>query len=392
MHSLKIQRIGGDIVKILHYKNRLRAGALSALGFLLALAALLAYPRLVKAAMAGSISYCLTVLVPTLFPYMALACYAVNSPASAFLARPLGGIVRRLFRLPGCCGAAVLMSFVGGYPAGAKGAAMLLERGSITRRQAGHMLMFCVNPGPAFVVVFLGIGVLGSARLGWLLFLSVTLSGLLLGVVTALGTSRPSRDTAEVPADSAGALVRSVSDSAKSVLIMCACVVLFSGFTAIMQGCGLYGRLCILLARTRLFTPFESAALLSFLLEVTGGVGEAAKVSAGPAFYAFGLAFGGLCVHLQVFSLFDDFPVRRWKFFLGRFAHGLLAAGCYLGLSRMMPAGALPTGAALAAGGGGVFSGTFFGGASLLAMCAAFLLMTQEGSAEKKGTKGKSNR
>ncbi len=334
------------------------AGALSALGFLLALTALLAYPRLIKATMAGSIGYCLTVLVPTLFPYMALACYAVNSSASAFLARPLGGLTRRLFRLPGCCAAAVLMSFVGGYPAGAKGVAILLEQGNITRRQAGRMLLFCVNPGPAFVVAFLGAGVLGSMKLGWLLFLCVTLSGMLLGVITALGASEPDRAPAAAPAHPGGALVRSVSDSAKSVVIMCACVVLFSGFTAIVQGCGLYGRLCVLLARTRLFTPFESAALLSFLLEVTGGVGEAAKVSAGPAFYAF--------------------PVERWKFFLARFVHGMMASGCFLVLRRLLPAGSLPTGAAIPALGAKAFSGNIFGGASLLVMCAAFLLIAQE--------------
>ncbi len=354
------------------------AGALSALGFLLALTALLAYPRLIKATMAGSIGYCLTVLVPTLFPYMALACYAVNSSASAFLARPLGGVTRRLFRLPGCCAAAVLMSFVGGYPAGAKGVAILLEQGSITRRQAGHMLLFCVNPGPAFVVAFLGAGVLGSMELGWLLFRCVTLSGLLLGVITALGAPEPGQAPPAAPAHPGGALVRSVSDSAKSVVIMCACVVLFSGFTAIVQGCGLYGRLCVLFARTRLFTPFESAALLSFLLEVTGGVGEAAKVSAGPAFYAFGLAFGGLCVHLQVFSFFQEFPVERWKFFLARFAHGMMASGCFLVLRRLLPTGSLTTGAAVPALGAKAFSGNIFGGASLLVMCAAFLLIAQE--------------
>ena len=45
--------------------------------------------------------------------------------------------------------------------------------------------------------------------------------------------------------------------------------------------------------------PSQAAACLAFLLEVTGGMGAAAQLGVGPLFYAFGLAFGGLCVHMQ---------------------------------------------------------------------------------------------
>ena len=55
------------------------------------------------------------------------------------------------------------------------------------------MMSFCVAPGAAFVVTFLGCGVLGSLRLGWLLFASVTLSGLILGVLAGLGKPMPEK-------------------------------------------------------------------------------------------------------------------------------------------------------------------------------------------------------
>lgn len=371
-------------------KRRNLAAAACAAGFLLILLALLLYPQTVSRAVASSITYCLSVLTPSLFPFMVLSSFAVHSSAAAFFGRPLGGLVRRAFRLPGTCAVPILMSFIGGYPAGARGVSLLLEKEQITREQAGRMLLFCVNPGLAFVVTFLGAGVLGSLRLGWLLFACVTLSGLLLGVITAF-RAPAAKEPAPAPQEpTRGALIRSVSDSARSVVLMCACVVLFSGFTAILHSCGAYRALVSLLARARIFSPMEWAAVLSFLLEVTGGVGASAQLAVSPVFYAFGLAFGGICVHMQVFAFFQDPPVKLRTFLLCRLVHGLMAAGFFLLFCLILPRGEVPASASLGgAGGAAGFSGSFFGGASLLLMCMAFLLALGEKKA--RGPKGNSH-
>ncbi|WP_322171184.1 sporulation protein [Acutalibacter caecimuris] len=362
--------------------KRHTAAVLCTAGFILALAAFLLFPAAVRASTLAGISYCLSVLAPSLFPFMALSAFAVNSPASQALGRPLDGFVRRVFRLPGCCALPILMSFIGGYPAGAKGASLLLEQGLITRRQASRMMLFCVNPGLAFVVTFLGLGVLGSTRLGWLLFLSVTLAGLLLGVLTALGADVPEKSPAQPLRMGSGALMRSVTDAARSVLVMSACVVLFSVLTAVLHQSGAFQTAVRLLCRTKLFSPLEWAALLSFLIEVTGGVGDAAALSAPPVLYAFGLAFGGFCVHMQVLAFFPAPPVKISWFLLGRLAHGGLAALCFLTLNRLMGGAAIQT-AAPVAGGVQLFSGSILGGASLLLMCLAFLVITQNGKAKE---------
>ncbi len=352
------------------------SGRLCALAFLCLLIALLAFPGMVRDSVKNSVLYCLTALTPSLFPFMALTSFAVNSGAGDALGGCLGFLSRYLFRLPDVCAVPILMSFIGGYPAGARGASLLLEQGKINEEQAGRMLLFCVNPGMAFVVTFLGGGVLRDFRAGWLLFFAVTISGLVLGVLSGLKSPIPEKERRGPAAPPAGALMRSVTDASRSVLTMCACIVLFSGFTAILHGAGIFQFLCRALSSAGIFTPLEWASLLSFLLEVTGGAGVAAKFRVGPVFYAFGLAFGGLCVHLQAFSFFQKFPGPRWRFFLFRFLHGLLAAGCYFVLSGFFPNG--PAEAFAAAGavqGATALSGTLAGGLSLILMCTAFLLI-----------------
>ncbi len=349
------------------------AAVLSTAGFLLALPALLLFPASVRASAAQGISSCLTVLVPSLFPFMALASFAVNSPAARVLGRPLGPLVRWVFRLPECCGAVILMSFLGGYPAGARGVSLLLEQKQVTPAQAGRMLLFCVNPGPAFVVSFVGVGMLGSARLGWLLFLAVTAAGLLLGGLTALTAPVPPKSAPAAPTEASGALVRSIADAARSVLVMSACVVLFSVLTGILRQCGALPAMVRLLSRWRVLSPMEWAATLSFLLEVTGGVGDGLRLGVSPALFAFGLGFGGLCVHLQVLAFFPARSGRLGAFFLCRLAHGLLSAGLFSAALLTIPSYAAPAAAAVW-GQAAPFAGTWMGGASLLLMSAAFLL------------------
>lgn len=376
--------------KLGNWRNCLQGmpARLCAAAFLCLAAALLAFPAEVRDSVRDSLLYCLTVLTPSLFPFMALTSFAVNSGAGEFIGGGLGFLSRYLFRLPPVCTVPILMSFLGGYPAGARGASLLLEQGKITEEQAGRMMLFCVNPGVAFVVTFLGGGILGSFRAGWLLFFSVTIPGVLLGILSGIGAPIPEKQAPSVSGPPAGALMRSVTDASRSVLVMCSCIVLFSGFTAILHGTGLFQAFCRALSSLGIFTPMESTSLLSFLLEVTGGAGVAAQFKVSPAFYAFGLAFGGLCVHMQVFSFFRRFPAALWKFFLFRLLHGLLAAGCQCLLALAFPGGFRET---LAAFGevrnASSFSGTLAGGLSLLLMCMAFLLITTKKEPSQKRKK-----
>ena len=109
-------------------------GALGAVAFG---AGLLLYPAHVQESVAASSLYCLTALVPSLFPFMVLSSFGVRSGAGEMLAKLLGPVTRTLFRLPAICGATLVLSFFGGYPAGARGVSLCWRKGrSAKSRQA----------------------------------------------------------------------------------------------------------------------------------------------------------------------------------------------------------------------------------------------------------------
>ncbi len=367
-------------------------GALEALMLGVWGAALLAWPSLVRESVAQSALYCLSSLAPSLFPFMALTSLAARTRGGDVLGRLLAPVTRHVFRLPAPCGPAVLLGFLGGYPAGARCVSLLLEEGKITPAQGERMLLCCVNPGPAFVVTFLGCGLLGSPEQGWLLFGAVSLGGLLLGALTGLGKPLPSRERPPLRAPRPGALAAAVGDASSAVVKMCGCILLFSGFTALLRGSGLLAWAAEAVEASGLLPQEGAAVCLSFLLEVTGGAGDAAQAGAGAPLYALGLGFGGLCVHLQVFAFFREFPGSRGKFFLFRLLHGLGAFGlCLLG-ERFFPPESQPAWAAsarpLALGGS---AAGWAGGLSLVLLCGAFLLIAAGGpSGDKDCARGKS--
>ncbi len=103
---------------------------------------ILLFPNDVRNGASNGISYCLYTLVPSLFPFMVLSSFIIHSGISKFIGKLLQPVIQFLFYLPGSAGSVIIMSMIGGYPVGARGCMSLLEQGAITQKQAQRMLYF----------------------------------------------------------------------------------------------------------------------------------------------------------------------------------------------------------------------------------------------------------
>lgn len=343
--------------------------------------AVLCFSQAVQAAVRNSISYCLTVLVPSLFPFMVITNFSVNSRVCGVLSRRLGWLMRWVFHLPNECAAPVIFGLIGGYPTGAAAAAALLRRGKITEEQAGRLMMFCVSPGIAFSVTFLGGTVLSSYRVGWRLFAAVTIAAVVCGVISGLGAARP-KPSKDTEISSEGTLVPAVQAACSAAVKMCAFIVVFAAVMAILHSVEIFQRVVRTMAFFGVPSP-DGAVVLSFIAEVTGGVGTAQVFRASVPLYAFGLGFGGLCVHLQLFSFFERPPIKLWKFLSFRVLHGVLAAIIYTVLSRLWPMSEAAANAEISTfGRSASLALSPLGGLSLILMCMAFLLIVGKSADE----------
>ena len=241
----------------------------------------MAYPQESMEAARDGLSLCANVIVPSLFPFFALAALVVELGLSRYLGKLLEGVMAPLFRVNGACASALALGFVGGYPVGARTAIALYEKGQCSKTEAERLLAFCNNSGPAFIFGVVGAGVFASGKIGLLLYLIHLLASLCVGVLFRFykpsqgpGRGRTARVQFEAVSFPA-AFARSVTGSLTSCLNICAFVLLFTVVLRLLALSGaldlLAGGLCALLAPLGL-TDVWARKLLTGFLEISSGV------------------------------------------------------------------------------------------------------------------------
>lgn len=275
--------------------------------FLICLAA---FPSDVLNGAQKGIEICLKNLIPSLFPFMFLGTFITSTGAFDFIFSALRNLTKFLFCLPENSGQIIFMSLFGGYPVGTKLVYDALSRGEITKDEAKRMCIFCVNPGPAFTVTALGIGIYGNAKTGVIIFISLCISAIITGLLTRF----LKEDEAVLPYKkasrnfSADDIAAAVGDSFESVLKVCAWVILFSGVLSCLGD--VFG---------------ERGKIISAFLEVTSGAVTIAKICPIEAVAAL-CGFGGLCVHCQIIKYIKACGLTYRLFFAGRFFSAAMSA------------------------------------------------------------------
>lgn len=260
-----------------------------------------------KGALKG-IEMCLKVLVPSLFPFMAVSSFIVKSGLAFQLGKPFSKLTKLIFGLSGSFAPIILLSIIGGYPVGAKGISALVDIGAVSKSEAKKALMFCVCGGPGFIVSFVGTSIYQNKTVGLIILASQVISVLILGVLINIFSKNDYSDKElsykSVPFSNA--LVDATLDTTKGIVSICAFVVLFSAFAGIIES---------------IFNN-EIKSYIFCLLEVCNAVSTLSQLE----LVAFAIGFGGLCVHFQIFSAVKNIEFNKFVFFLIRIIQGFLTA------------------------------------------------------------------
>lgn len=266
--------------------------------------------------MAKGINFCLSVLVPSLFPFMFISSFIVNSGVFRLLSKPFGLITKVLFRVPAECGATILLSLIGGYPVGARSVRSLLNKGVINEKQAEKMAYFCICSGPGFLITYVGVSLYGNFQIGLMLLISSIIATVICGVLAnfAVKDCKNINNNSNLEINKhisfSNAFMKSVTDASKAVLDMCSMVVLFNVLINFLE---------------TLISNNAIKNILYISLEVTTACNVLWN-NTSLLVIAFAVGFGGLCVHFQVFQGLGDIKINKIIFFLFRIIQGLLTA------------------------------------------------------------------
>ena len=304
------------------------------------------FPEGCKEGAAEGMNLCLSVLVPSLFPFMAAAGLAVKLGLCRF-----GG--KRLPLLP-----VMLLSLIGGYPVGARAAAEMYRSGQLSEAQAKTAVYCFVCAGPGFLLGFVG-GMYGSEAVGLIIYTAQALSVILLTVGTNI-LFRNKETTAAAPGFTplpfGTALVEATHDAAVSMVSIGGLAVLFGAFGGILDS---------------VIPNEEVRRYLVSSLEVCTAVRLLG--SCPIEFCAFAAGFGGVCVHFQIFAALGGLKINKLLFFFIRILQGLLTALLsHVGLRLFVRETAVFSTAEV--GKSGFFGGSVLSGAALLTVAVCFLL------------------
>lgn len=280
-------------------------------------------PESVTKGVTEGLKICFFTVLPSLFPFMVLASYIVKSDILAPVCKLFSPVTKFLFRQPACASPVIIMALIGGFPIGAKMTLALFESGKITENQAKRLNLFCVNCGPAFAVTAVGASIFQSTRAGCVIYLSLCLSSVMLGILTSFLADKNEtvKEYSTSPQSPLASLSASVSDSVQAVLSICAWIVLFSALTS-----------CI--------DAYEMNATVKLavtsLIEITKGCTVAAGKFSVPVITAI-IGFGGFCVHCQIFSFMRPCGLKYKYFFASRALNAALSSFICEALLAVIP-------------------------------------------------------
>lgn len=253
-------------------------------------------PTLCKNASVTSILLCGKVIIPSIFPFTACVLFIMKSGITQKTEKKLK-INSSIFIF--------LFSCIGGYAVGAK----LLEDGvktkNISPQKAEKMLNFCINAGPAFIVMAVGNGILNSQKIGYILLFSHIFASFII-MILSRNKEKVIKKNKTVTTNLLDCFVQSVADASSVCLNICSFVIFFSVLNSYAQ---------------YFLSDIPYLNKIPLFLEITNAIPKINNIY----FISFLLGFSGICVWCQVLSICKSIKVNALKFAFFRILHGVLS-------------------------------------------------------------------
>lgn len=296
---------------------------------------LLVFPEAAAGAVKNGFNICSGIILPTLFPFF-IAVNLINELGfSAVLANAMYPLGANSLGVSGSAVSAFVIGLIGGYPLGAVYIAGLRERGLIGCDEASKLLICCNNSGPAFIIGAAGVGVFGSASVGFFLYAVHILAAIVAFIIVSPKSCADICYDESILTDISfsKALTSSVKAAAESAISICAFIIAFSAFAGILDAAdiipSLSGRLSLITGAS----IGECRALLYGLLELGNGIGSMSGFGTTPhelALASFIISWGGLSVHFQTLSVASKTDIKTARYMIGRFFTAAVAASIAL--------------------------------------------------------------
>jgi len=268
-------------------------------------------------------------IFPTLFPFFVASNLLIKYGLVELVGEFLKPVMNKIFKMNGESSFVLILSMLSGFPSSAKYTKELYDNGLINDKEASKLLTFTHFPNPLFVIGTVSVSFMNNRIIGYFTLLSIYLSNIIIGLIfrnyyiskndkTNISLKHAinnMKDRYKKNKNFGIILTNTLVDSINLLLLILGTISLFLIINKII---------------TNIFSLNNfNRAILSGILEMTGGLKYFSllnvPINIKAIFSAMILAFGGLSVHTQIFSIIADTKIKYTPYLCARLIHVVLS-------------------------------------------------------------------
>ena len=264
-------------------------------------------------------------VLPSLLPFFFLTLLLTYLDAVNMLAKLFSPITAIIYRTSGYASVVQLMSFVSGYPVGAKLISELYNAKQINSDEATRISTFSSTSGPMFIIGSVGVGMFKNSLVGALLLIAHLISAILNGILfRKYGACKCINTPIKNKSYQGNILYDCAYNTTLSCLIIGTFIAFFNVFCQIVIDFNLLYPL-IWIFNLIFKNKNLSMGLITGLIECTNGcfILSANPNTLSVALAGFLISFGGLCIILQSIAFLKQANVNIKIFILSKIIQGL---------------------------------------------------------------------
>ncbi len=272
---------------------------------------------------------------PSLFPFLVISNMIIGFDGIKIYSKAFGSILCSPLRLPKESSIALCISFLCGYPLGAKYSCSLYEKNLIDYKTCERLLNIASNPSPLFVVGVVGTSMLHNTYLGYILLASTYISCYLVSFFipsTKIDKSLTITSNLKPNTTSLGIIMKeSIENAVSTTLYVGAYIIFFFVISSIIKNNALFS----IVIKNNLIK-----GMVLGILEMTNGCYLISSVNYNIyiliTIISFLMTFSGISVIAQVHSITYKYNFNLGTYIKYKFLQGVLSSlvtYCFLSIS-----------------------------------------------------------
>lgn len=268
-------------------------------------------------------------IIPTILPIYLIVDLFTNYQGIYYLSNLFGKFMEKVFKMKKETSYIFLLSLISGFPSNSKYIKTMMDKKIINVEEANKLLTFTHFSNPLFIIETIGVTFLNNKKIGILILFIHYFTNIIIGLFYRnyyIDLNNKRFD--ELKKDNfITCLTNSIYQTIKLLFLLLGIITFFMLITSIIK---------MNIGVNNLVTN-----IFCGLLEMTQGIYYIDKINISlrlkASIITFFISFGGLSIHLQVFSILNKYKLSYSNYFLARIMHGLIASSLIYLIISLIP-------------------------------------------------------